>query len=149
VRGAALGLLGRRDYTVAELTQTLVFRGYSQDEVDALVRDLVADRTLDDRRIAVAFARTASIVKHRGRVRIRRELEARGIAPAIAKDVVADLPQDDEAAAIERLLTRQRVTRRPPAAERRRLFQQLLRRGFPADAIAAAFKKRGISHEEE
>jgi SOS response regulatory protein OraA/RecX len=80
--------------------------------------------------------RTASQIKQRGRLRIRRELEERGIDKATVGDALAALPADDDTAAIRRFLTRRRAPARPDPATRRRLFQQLLRRGFDAGAIA-------------
>jgi SOS response regulatory protein OraA/RecX len=91
--------------------------------------------------------RTARDIKGRGRLRIERELIQRGIAPALAHEAVAILPGDDEQAQIARVLARKRLPARLSLAERRRLFQHLLRRGFPADAISKALKTRGDEEE--
>jgi regulatory protein len=147
-RLAALRLLGRRDFSAAEVTTRLLDRGHPADEVHAVVRDLVADRTLDDRRVAASHVRTASLVKHRGRLRIRRELEARGIDKVLIGEALAELPADDDAAAIRVFLARRRAPARPDPAMRRRLFQQLLRRGFDSVAIARALG-RGDRDDEE
>lgn len=137
-RLAALRLLGRRDYSTAELNTRLVDRGYAADDVRAAVDALVADGAIDDRRTAFAHVRTAARIKGRGRERIRRELEARGIAPADIRDALAQVTADDDLEAIERLLVRRRVPRPVPRELRRRLFQQLLRRGFPPPLVARA-----------
>jgi SOS response regulatory protein OraA/RecX len=106
---------------------------------------LAADGLVDDRRAAAAHLRTGSRVKGRGRFRLIRELEARGIDRDLAAELVAALPADEEAAAIDRILVRRRLAGRLTAAEHRRLFEQLLRRGFPPDTIADALKKRGLT----
>lgn len=137
-RLAALRLLGRRDYTVFELTTRLVDRGYPADQVREAVDQLAADGAVDDSRAAFAHVRTAARVKGRGRMRITRELEARGVPAAIIRDAIAQLSPDEDRAAIERLLARRRLPRPLPPDERRRLFQHLLRRGFPSAAISAA-----------
>jgi|GEM_PF-753759 len=140
IRTTAFGLLGRRDYTTAELTQKLTDRGYDSADVEGTVADLVRDRMLDDRRVAEAHVRTASRLKGRGTIRIRRELSARGIASAIIDEVTRDVSSDDQLAAIGRIVERKTGGRALDPAARRRLFQQLLRRGFPADLIAKALR---------
>jgi len=141
LRLAALRLLGRRDYTTAELTTRLIDRGYVPEEVAAAVARLTADGSLDDRRVARGHVRVASQAKGRGRLRIQAELQARGIESDIAREALADLSPDNDRKAIERFLTR----RHPdglPAGSRDRVVRQLLRRGFPADAIAAVLNRK-------
>jgi regulatory protein len=134
-------MLGRRDYTANELTARLTERGYEPPDVAAALETLASERFLDDARAARAHVRTASRVKGRGRLRIRRELEARGIDADIALDALAEISPEDEAEAIARLLSRQREALESPEG-RDRLFRKLLRRGFSADAIAKALKAR-------
>lgn len=141
-RAAALRLLGRRDYTVAEMREKLTARGNEADDINTTIDGLIAEGLLDDRRVASAHLRTAARVKGRGRLRISRELAARGIAPDIVDETVASLSDEEEASAVERLLVRKRLPPRMSMPERRRLFQQLLRRGFRADVIAKVLKLR-------
>jgi len=139
-RTAGLVLLGRRDYTTRELTEKLQTRGYEPAHVDAAIRSLAGDGLLDDRRVAAAHVRTASQIKGRGRLRIARELEARGIDRAMAHEVLARLQGDDESEAILKILSRKRWPDRPTLADRRKMFQHLLRRGFAPDVIAKALR---------
>jgi regulatory protein len=139
-RTAALRLLSRRDLTRAELTVRLLERGYPPSDVDTVVSQLVADRSVDDQRAALSHVRLASRVKGRGRLRIRRELEARGITRDVAQSAVGELSADDDLKTIRRYLEKKRVGAGSPPSERRRVFQQLVRRGFPADAIAKALR---------
>jgi regulatory protein len=147
LRLAALRLLGRRDYTTAELTARLIHRGYVPEEVAATVARLVADGSLDDRRAARNHVRIATHVKSRGRVRILGELRARGIDEALAREALADLPAENDRRAVERLLARHVAGAPLAPADRHRLFRKLLRRGFPADVIAAALDKSTLDAE--
>lgn len=137
-RLAALRFLGRRDYTAAELVKRLTDRGYPEDDVRTAVERLTADGAIDDRRTAMAHVRTASRIKGRGTVRITRELEARGIPTALIREATATLSADDDRRSIDRFLARKSLPRPLPHDQRRRLFQQLLRRGFPTAIISAA-----------
>jgi len=137
-RAAALRLLQRRDYSVAELTTRLLHRGHDPEEVHEVVAALDSERLVDDGRVGRAHVRTSGQLKGRGRYRIRRELEARGLTPAAAEAALAEFPADDERAVLARLVERAaRGTALDLQAEHP-LFQRLLRRGFGADEIRAA-----------
>lgn len=142
VRGAALALLGRRDYTAAELRTRLIEKEHARDEVDAVIADLIEDRTINERRVAAAHIRVANQIKGRGRLRIRQELAARGIDRRLADELIAELPQDDEAAAIRKFIERKRFPEKPTQAERQKLYQQLLRKGFTGEAISKALPRK-------
>jgi len=139
-RTTALRLLGRRDYSTTELSARLIDRGYDADEVAALIARLRDERFLDDERVARAHVRTASAIKGRGRHRIRRELEARGIDRSVADEATSHLSADDEAETLRRLVERKTRGQALDAAGRQKLFQQLLRRGFDAGAIRRAIQ---------
>jgi regulatory protein len=139
-RMAALRLLNRRDYSVAEISNRLIDRGHDPAEVDEAVAGLCADKLLDDARVARAHARTASAIKGRGRHRIRRELEARGLSRSDAEAATAELTPSDEQTTLERLIARATLGGPLDRDTEHRLFQRLMRRGFDADAIRRALK---------
>jgi regulatory protein len=146
-RTAALRLLTRRDYTTAELRDKLASREYRAEEIDEALVNLAAQGLLDDQRAAAAHVGTAIRIKGRGRLRIQRELEARGLDRGVVRQALEALPASDEAAALERFLQRRHLPAHLAAADRRRLFQQLLRRGFTADLIARAIGARESDEE--
>ena len=116
-RVAALRLLTRRDYTTAELRNKLLGAEHGSTEIDEAIDQLSHEGLLNDRRVAETYARTACRVKGRGRLRIQRELEARGVDRELARDVASAVSESDEAAALERVLSRKRVGPRLDAAE--------------------------------
>lgn len=146
-RSLALRLLGRRDYTAAELRQKLVDRETPPDDAEAVIAQLQAEGLVDDRRAAAAHVRTAANLKLRGRGRIARELAARGVDAEVAGEALGSLPPETDAEAIAKILARKRLPARLSQPERRRIFQHLLRRGFSADAISRALRSR--SHAED
>jgi regulatory protein len=136
-------MLGRRELSRAELTTKLIDCGFPSDDVDAAVERLAANRSLDDRRAAFAHVRTASRLKGRGRLRIQRELEARGFSRELTRDALAEIPPDEDLNAIKRFIERRSRTIDDSPAGRRRLFNQLLRRGFSSALIAKVLKSLG------
>ncbi len=146
-RVAALRMLTRRDYTAAELRAKLLDREHSASDITAAIADLTRDRFVDDRRVALAFLRVAADLKGRGRHRIERELEHRGVDKAIIREALATLPVTDEIASIRRFLERKHLPDRLSPAEHRRIFGQLMRRGFSADLIATAIRSRATDDD--
>jgi regulatory protein len=139
---AALAMLSRRELSEAQLRDRLERKEHQADAIDAAIAKLREAGAVDDRRVALAAARTEAVVKSRGRSRVLLKLRALGIPPDVA-DTAADevFGALDEttliARAIDRRLRPAGTTIRD-AAHFRRLLQQLIRQGFsPALAIRA------------
>ena len=141
-RSAGLALVSRRDYTVAEVTTKLTDKDYDADAIADAIDFLRANRFVDDRRAAAAHVRTATAIKGRGRVRIARELAARGLAPEIIEEALRVVEPESERAAIQKILSRKRWPAKPTRAERDRMFRHLFARGFTADLISKALGRR-------
>ena len=148
----ALHLLSRRALTVAECRDRLLAREHPADTIDAAITHLLETRGLDDKRLAQAHARTSVEIKGRGRLRVIRELQARGVDKEVAAEAVADVfGEKDERSLVARALQKKLRTRSRPAdaAEQARLYQYLMRQGFtPAVAIEALRKLRKTSDDE-
>jgi regulatory protein len=148
----ALHLLARRELSVAECRARLVDRGHPPEEIEAAIEHLIETGALDDARVARAYAETASKVKGRGRLRILKELHARGIANEPAANAVGEvLANTDERALVARAIQKRlRGGRRPSdRAELARLYQYLMRQGFTPGAVSAALRKlRGVSEDD-
>src|SRR5690349_2402388 len=142
----ALRMLARRELSEKELRDRLVDRGHPADEINRVIEHLLQDKSLDDARVARAYARTAADVKGCGRLRVMRELSAMGIAREVASEALAEVFADvDERALIAKALQKKMRgrTRITSAAEHARLYQFLMRQGFTPAGIAAALRKLG------
>jgi regulatory protein len=147
-----LKLLGRRELSIADLRARLADREHPPDEIDAAIEKLIASGALDDRRVARAYARTASKIKGRGRLRVTRELQAMGIPRDIVAEAVGEVFGDlDERAMIDRAIQKKlRGGRKPSSAqERARIYQFLMRQGFTPAAVSAALRRLGLGNAEE
>jgi regulatory protein len=141
-----LKLLARRELSVADLRARLVDREHSTGDVEAAIDRLLESGALDDRRVARAYARTASKIKGRGRLRVVRELQAMGIARHIVAEAVDDVFGDlDERAMIDRAVQKKLRGGRKPSTvqERARIYQFLMRQGFTPAAVSAALRRLG------
>ena len=128
-------LLGRRDYTSVELSTRLIDRGYPAEDVADAIKNLVADGSVNDARVAAVHVRTSTKVKGRGRLRVKGELMARGLSRQAIDEALSALETVEERESLVRILKRKRYPEKPTVAERQRMYQHLLRRGFPGDLI--------------
>ncbi|HTI37494.1 MAG TPA: regulatory protein RecX [Vicinamibacterales bacterium] len=140
----ALYLLSRRELSERQLRGHLTEREHRPDEIESAVARLRDEGSVDDSRVARAYARTALKIKGRGRLRIQRELHEIGIPKEIAAEALAETFVDvDERALIARALEKKLRGGRPvdsPAAYAR-MYQHLLRQGFSPAGVSAALKE--------
>ena len=142
---AGLTLLSRRELAEAQLRTRLLKRKFDEDDIDAAVARLRKERALDDRRTALACARTQVRLKNRGRARVVRQVEALGIARDIARDAVAEVfGEIDESALLEQALDRR--VRHSMSLKDPKVFQRvhryLLVQGFDPSSVTALLRRR-------
>ena len=138
-----LRLLTIRARGRAELTRSLEEKGFTPDAAKQAASRLEREGWLDDGAAARAFVRGRA--GRFGRARIQRELSARGFSAQTAAAALADLDGEAEEKALSRLFARiQRATAGlDPERRRRRIWNALARRGFPAADISAKMKRAG------
>jgi regulatory protein len=142
---AGLTLLARRELAEAQLRGRLARRTFDQEDIDRAVARLRREGALDDRRTALACARTEVRVRHHGRARVLRQIEALGIARDVAREAVAEVFTElDETELLEQALDR-RLRRGlglndPPAV--RRMHRYLVGQGFDPSAVTGLLRRR-------
>jgi regulatory protein len=141
----ALKMLARRELSEAQLRQRLLRRQHDPDAIDAAIARLKSDRSLDDERVAGAIARSETGLRKRGRYRVTRQIEAAGIASAIAKRAVDEtFAAIDGDALLGQALAR-RLRGRPRIADDRefqRLYRYLVGQGFEPDRVLALLRSK-------
>jgi regulatory protein len=141
----ALTLLSRRELSAKQLRQRLARRQFDTDEIETVIERLTRDRTLDDRRVAVAAARMEATIKRRGRRRVLQRIQQLGIGADIAKTAVDDVFADVD----ERRLLEQAIERRLKGADPRtldarqvaRIARGLVAQGFEPGVVYARLKR--------
>ena len=130
-------LLAVRPRGAKELEDGLRERGFTLEAVAGALVRLDRQGLLDD----LAAARSAVRLRgaRYGRSRVERELKARGLAKeTIAEAFEAEGGQEREAEALRRAFEKLWKARAglAPVLRRRRVFDALTRRGFPAERIS-------------
>jgi regulatory protein len=141
----ALRMLARRELSESQVRQRLVRKGHGADDIDSAIHRLREERAIDDTRVAEAIARTATAIKRRGKLRVRREIEQAGIAPTVARDALDAVFEGIDAdellqSALSRRLRGDRTI--DDDREFNRLYRYLAAQGFESDRIVAALKAR-------
>ena len=137
---AALSYLSYRVRSRRELERHLQRRGYEGEQIAAVVARCERLSLLDDVSFATAFARDRIRLRPRGLMRLERELYAKGVASADARAGIQAAMRDEEVTELDllRRAARKRWTRlsvADSAKARRRLYDHLVRSGFPRNHV--------------
>jgi regulatory protein len=141
---AALKMLGGRELSERQVRQRLARRGYDQETIDAAVVRLTNDGSLDDERAARAMAHAETSLRKRGRLRVKRRLEAAGIAPDVAQRATQEIFQTVDADALIGAALQKRLRGREQIAgdrEFQRLYRYLIGQGFESDRVLALLRR--------
>jgi regulatory protein len=150
---AALTLLSRRELSTRQLRERLARRKFDAGEIERVIERLTRDRTLDDRRVAVAAARGEAVTKGRGRRRVLQEVQRLGVSAEDAEAAIAEVFGDvDETVLLERALQK-RLKGLPIASldapATARIVRYLVAQGFaPAQVFARLRLRRSATGPE-
>ncbi len=138
----ALALLGRREHSRAELLGKLVRSGHARAETERVVEDLAEQGLVNDARFAEAFVRSR-VERGSGPLRIRRDLEARGVEASMVDRLVE--PDDEAWEARARRVREKRFGAALPGErnEAARQARFLLGRGFTRRQAHRAIEENG------
>ncbi len=139
LRAAALNLLARREHSALELQHKLAQRGGTAATIAQVVQTLQAEGWQDDARFAEVYA-SSRFDKGYGPLRLRRDLQERGIAAAVVTTVLATFA-DQWSDRLQRLRRRRFGEPLPTTpAEQARQVRFLRQRGYTMDQIMPLFK---------
>jgi regulatory protein len=141
---AALTLLSARELSESQLRTRLKRKEIDPADIDDAIARLKADRTINDRRVALAIARMESVIKHRGRSRVIQKIRQAGIADDTAEDAVREVFEEvDENALLDRAFERRLKGKTPKELDdkgRARIIRGLVVQGFRFEAILKRLK---------
>jgi regulatory protein len=136
----AVEAIGRRERTVAELTEWLRARGFAEEEIAAAIERLIELGELDDERFARRYAEDKRELSGWGGERIREALMRRGIDRDLIETALESESRLDQVERAAGLLAG-----RGPAlvteAERARALAFLARRGYELEVAHEAIRR--------
>jgi len=137
----AYRLLAYRNQTSSELRDRLQRRGYTSPVIDEVLRQLVLDGYVDDRKLALDWARYRLQTKPLGRRRLAWELRRRGIPPESVEEVLREVYAEfDEVTLAEQAARKRLGSKELPRSprERQRYIRHLISLGFDTEIVATA-----------
>ena len=149
----AVGALGRRMRSTAELKRLLRRRveaetEYGQTLVELVIRRLKDRGYLNDAKYAAAYSSFRRDNERFGRMRVITDLKTKGVHGEVIEKAIADTYDEvnDEKQARE-YLRRKRLVKPQDQKQAARVFRQLLRAGFGFKTIFAILKKWDVDAE--
>lgn len=141
VRRAAMDLLARREHGRAELARKLHQRGAEAELIDSTLERLSEEGLLSDERFLESYIRSRANAGY-GPLRIRDELNQRGLPRAAVERALADSPID-WAENLRELWQRRFAGLPADARERAKQGRFLAYRGFPHEAVSRLLRGAG------
>ena len=140
---SALNSLDYRDHSEKEIRAKLM-RKHGAEYVDEAVEKLIELDLINDRRYAENYARELFEHKKFGKIRIKSELIAKGIASNIASETVNSLFEDEEPDNIQRIvdiIEKKYYNRMNDEVGRKKVFSALQRMGYSFSDIREAMSE--------
>jgi regulatory protein len=149
----AVGALGRRMRSVAELKRLLRPRveaetDYGQTLVELVIRRLKDQGYLNDARYASAYSSYRRDNEKFGRRRVITDLKVKGVHNEVINQAVAAAYEEvNEEKQARDYLRRKRLTKPKDQKQSARIFRQLVRAGFTSKTIFTILKKWDVDEE--
>lgn len=148
----AVGALGRRMRTVAELKRLMRTRVAHQPEGEALVEAVTArlkeQRYLNDTSYAASYSANRRDSEKFGRIRVVQDLKAKGVHPdVIGKTVAEAYSEIDEEKLARDFAARKRLRQPKDQKEAARIFRMMARAGFSSRIIVKLLRNWKVEDE--
>lgn len=149
----AVGALGRRMRTVAELKRLLRNRVDMESEigqtlVELVIRKLKDQGYLNDSKFAAAYSAFRRDNEKYGERRVITELKSKGVVgEVIEKAVAASFAEVDEEKQAREYLRRKRLEKPTDKKQAARVFRQLMRAGFSSKSIFKILRNWDVDEE--
>jgi regulatory protein len=149
----AVGALGRRMRSVAELKRLLRRRVEPETElgdtlVELIVRRLKDQGYLNDARYAAAYSSYRRDNEKYGRQRVITDLKAKGVHGEVIDSAISSTYSEvDEEKQARDYLRRKRLRKPKDQKESARIFRHLMRAGFASKTIFTILKRWDVDEE--
>ena len=133
---SAINLLGYRERTIGEIEKHLKSKGYPDDLVDDVVKELMRLNLVDDEKFSKDWVENRGKFRPRSRSALVVELRNKGVDRELAERAVEDIDDETEFEMAKRTAeTAARKTSKEGEAFVRYVTGALVRRGFGWDVI--------------
>ena len=148
----AIGALGRRMRSVAEIKRLMRERVRLQEDGDALIESVVTrlkdQKYLNDANYAAAYSNFRKVNEKFGRNRVVQDLKSRGVHGDVINTAIANAYDETNEEQLARdFLARKRLKKPSTQKEAARVFRTLVRAGHSTRVIVRILKKWDVEDE--
>jgi regulatory protein len=120
-----------------EVRNKLYEMGAYSSDVDELISGLITEGYLNEERFAKAFAGGKFRIKGWGRIKIRHELEAKGLTPRCIESGMKEIDDDDYVKSLESLLEKKLATFDEEVLfeQREKLARYAIQKGYEPELV--------------
>ena len=135
-------ICARKEYAPYEIRQKLLLLGLADNVVDKLVKRLIKERYIDERRYAESYIRDKLHFNKWGKRKIELHLAQKRISPDVVGDAFAQFSESQFSELLLLLLQKKlkSVSGRSVPERRMKLLRYALGRGFTVDEIGQCLK---------
>lgn len=148
----ALDYIAHQLRTTYEVKHHLYDKGYTPETVDAIIDKLMALNYLDDEAYTHSYIRTEIRLSKKGPRVIQQKLRQKGIkADQITNTLAEEYPFETQVANGLDLVTKlsRHGTQRSFFAQKQKIRQQLMQKGFDGDVITAVLDQADLQKDED
>ncbi|MGI9320836.1 MAG: regulatory protein RecX [Thiogranum sp.] len=142
MRAFAYRLLGRREYSVRELSNRISRKWPQASDIESFIDKLSDEDLVSDERFAEAFLRSR-VQRHQGPMKIKAELRGKGVPDSIISGTL-DSMRGQWRALAAKWLDRQH-SGPIDFADKKKYYRRLVNRGFSHDQAMDALNRPGNS----
>lgn len=143
----ALFVLNLSMRTETEMKEKMLKRGYFPEVINKVIKRLIEDRYLDDKRYAEVFLESMKRAKYYGQFVIRRKMMEKKLPKEIIANTLKEfLSDEDEKEIATRYLEKNfgelKTLGKLPYEEKQKIMRRLLSRGFGIDLVKQCLQVR-------
>ncbi|MCL5775221.1 MAG: RecX family transcriptional regulator [Patescibacteria group bacterium] len=131
--GYAVYLLGLKLRTEGEMREKLRLKKYNPEIIEEVLKELLANRYIDDQRYAEVYLENLKKYKHFGFFGIKKKLMEKRLTP----DIIANILNEGLNEAEETKIARDFLRKQKAGIEKQKLASRLASRGFRSNVIFA------------
>lgn len=150
IKAKAVRLINHRARSTAELRQRLLDAEFEPEGVEEVIDRCTSSGMLDDAQFAQEWVRQREKNQKKSVAVLRRELQRKGIAPALIDDALAQVDEESQEQILEELVTKKAASLKTRPADRkeydkalRRVVGVAARRGFP-QGVTLTYARRAL-----
>jgi regulatory protein len=129
-----------QERTHKEVFQKLYEYGLKKSEAEEIIARLITDNFLNEERFARSFAGGKFRIKKWGKVKIKRELELKGVSVYCIRKGMEEIPEDAYWEVLLSELSKKTASIKDPMPLKKiKVFRYMLSRGFENDLIKEAW----------